>query len=405
MRHALLLPLALLALAAAQPHPCQPGLEAIPETTRLTENLRRDLFDHVYDTVRDAHPDSEYGGFDWRAVRGDYRPRVLAATTDQEVYRLLTEMVARLGDPYTRFTSADALRAEPRQPETPQRFGGIGSLTVFLPGNALGVLWVYPDSPAERAGLRPRDRILAVDGDPCPHPLKIRGPAGSALTLTVRSPGAAPREVTLTRAVIEAGPPRYAWRLPDRPDVLFARPGSLGLAELGEAQAQLGALLEEGEASALILDLRGTSAEHLQPVVDFAGALGNPDFGTLAFRHHTERLAPSGIAEVNGRLAALPLTVLIDSETQPGAAMLAANLQASGRARLVGRAVPGPLHAYWVRDLFDGSRLMVAWGVYTLPDGARRESLTPDMPVDADPWDYPEASDPDVAAALALLAP
>lgn len=72
------------------------------------------------------------------------------------------------------------------------------------------VLTVYPDSPAEKAGIRPHDHILAVNGEPAVDAQgeaivsKVRGPEGTDVVISVRRPGGAPRDLTVTRAKVTA---------------------------------------------------------------------------------------------------------------------------------------------------------------------------------------------------------
>src|SRR6185295_16072616 len=121
--------------------------------------------------------------------------------------------------------------------------------------------------PAEQAGLRSRDLIVAVGSTPFtdtaafgpegPNGL-IRGAPGSTVQLTVRSPGGAPRVVVITRQVIpsDAFPPVEAQRLPGTQTglVMIGTFERQGLEQL--VRDQIDQLFQEGPLDGLIVDLR-----------------------------------------------------------------------------------------------------------------------------------------------------
>ena len=82
------------------------------------------------------------------------------------------------------------------------------------------VVVTFRNSPAELAGLKPHDRVLAVDGlsllgaDGRLHTDMLRGAAGTPLTLTIQTPGEEQREVQLVRAQIRGAVPIDYWLVP-----------------------------------------------------------------------------------------------------------------------------------------------------------------------------------------------
>ena len=110
-------------------------------------------------------------------------------------------MVDELGDDDVEFFSrafdietAAARRAGLRGHRCP---GGDVSSAAETAGPA--ILYLFPDSGAEAAGLQIQERIVSVDGDPCVSIRKIRGPEGTTVTLGVKSPGQDVREVVVER--------------------------------------------------------------------------------------------------------------------------------------------------------------------------------------------------------------
>ena len=82
---------------------------------------------------------------------------------------------------------------------------GIGILVVAVPERQHAViLSVFPNSPAEAAGLQPRDSLISVDGTPILDEQGflqdiVRGPEGTSIDIKVQTPGEEPRDIQITR--------------------------------------------------------------------------------------------------------------------------------------------------------------------------------------------------------------
>jgi C-terminal processing protease CtpA/Prc len=228
------------------------------------------------------------------------------------------------------------------------------------------------------------------------------------VTLTVRSPGETPREVTLTRRTIPANafPPVEARRLPG---------GSVGLITIGtffsegvdqQVRQQIERLAQEGPLDGLILDLRDNGGGYihlmLQTLALFVdgGLIGSSGRGAGAGRPIE---IPGGATLPE--LAQLPVVVLIGPDTASAAEMFAAGMQLGGRARIVGEASSGNVENLVQHSFSDGSRLWLAELAYRLPDGTPIEGrgVLPNRVVQAEWWRYPPESDPQLLAALEEL--
>lgn len=372
----------------------------------MPEEYRIGLFDGVWQTVAELYLHEDYGGVDWDAVQEEFAPYFLQTENAWEVYELLDEMVDLLDDPLTTFLSPLILEERAAQEAT---YGGIGALLdrsyALVEGEGLRVVYVFPDSPAEEAGLRGRDRIIAVESDPCPNVELIRGPEGTSVTLLVTSPGQEPRELIIERRTIEPRIlPGYT-RLEGAPAVGYLRLVSLsGEETLQHTEEALRELADGLPLEGLVIDLRGTRLGAPGVLLSVLGHFVEGEVGSFYARVGDTPVEVEA-SELKGALDGVPLVVLVDEATEGEAEQLAAILKDQGRAQVVGRPSEGRTHGVRNIDFIDGSVLQLVVVGFRLPDGTKleRRGVTPDVVMDVDWVDYPEADDPYLAAASELL--
>ena len=124
-------------------------------------------------------------------------------------------MINALGDPHTRYSDAESYQEE-LEYMAGEEYEGIGAW-VDLSGDYVKVTSPMRGSPAEAAGLRPRDLIIAIDGeDQTGIDLnlslsKIKGPEGTEVVLTIKRGTEEPFDVTITRARLTT--PMAIWEM------------------------------------------------------------------------------------------------------------------------------------------------------------------------------------------------
>jgi carboxyl-terminal processing protease len=252
-------------------------------------------------------------------------------------------------------------------------FSGVG-MTVDEHRRGLLVVSVFEDTPAEQAGIRPDDLIVAVNGRSIAGTAldlataRIKGEEGTKVRLTVVRPAddERRRELTLTRERIE---------VPVVDGELSQRGGTkLGVVQLatfssgahGKLRAECERLLKRG-AKGLVLDLRGNGGGLLQEAV-LVSSLFIED-GTIVSTAGRQR--PKRLFRAIGDAIEpeVPVVVLVDRGSASASEIVAGALRDRDRATVVGTRTFGKGVFQEVEELSNGGTLDLTVGRYFLPSG------------------------------------
>jgi carboxyl-terminal processing protease len=270
------------------------------------------------------------------------------------------------------------------------------------------VLLVFPGGPAAEAGLRPHDTILAVDGGPVRDEKGISrtlGPAGTEVQLTVRTPGEAPREMTLTRREVTGALPMDACIVPGTRLGYVLVATFLDKTVDERLRQTLQAMTADGPLEGLVFDNRvngGGLGSIAQATLGYF--LGGPQ-GTFVTRTEREDLVVT--PEDVGGSQSVPLVVLVSPKTVSYGEVVSGILQHAGRATVVGQPTLGNVEQLRAYDLPDGSRAWIATATFEptgLPAGIwEGTGIVPDVVVPGKWEEFSEANDPALAAAVRIL--
>ncbi|MCY7419529.1 MAG: hypothetical protein LH650_13780 [Chloroflexi bacterium] len=384
-----------------------PAPERTPDAPLLMpEDARLGLFDAVWGAINEGYLDAGSNGVDWAAVGDEYAPYFLQTENAWEVYDLVEEMVGLLKDDEVVFGSPLLVESLPPAEAT---YAGIGTLldTSSTAADSAGplVLYVFPGSGAEQAGIRPRDRLVSVDGTPCVTISAVRGPEGTTVTLGVESPGEPVRGVTVERRRIQPLFLPVSHRIGADDRIGYLRLPSIEGEAMPDAIATaLGSFVDGDPIDGLVIDVRAASLGALGVTLALLSHITEGSPGTLYSRTETSPLELPD-STLRSALAEVPIAVLVDDSSAGEAERLALMLQASGRATVLGQATPGRIRGVTEVPFPDGSVLQYVTVGLELADGTRpgRSGVTPDVPLEGEWLGYAEADDPWILAAVELL--
>ena len=241
-----------------------------------------------------------------------------------------------------------------------------------------------PNSPAERAGLKPGDEVLKVDGASTATlglgetVKRIKGRPGTEVTLSVQRKGE-PKlwEVKIIRAVIQVH--SVEWKmLADKIAYLHISTFNETTPEMLKKAMQE---LRQGGMRAMLLDLRGNAGGELDACVEAASQfLGS---GPVVYIEERDRPRRTRNAVNGGARISVPFVVLIDNGSASAAEILAGAIQDNQLGTLVGAKTFGKGLVQTVYPLQDGSALALTTARYLTPSlrDIDKKGIEPDLPV------------------------
>ncbi|MBX6378024.1 MAG: PDZ domain-containing protein, partial [Clostridia bacterium] len=290
----------------------------------------------------------------------------------------LRGMVEALGDPYSYYLSPEEYQSF--QDDLEGHVAGVG-VVIERQEEGITVVSVLPNTPAERAGLQPGDRLEAVDGRELSGLTAeeaarlIRGPVGSRVVLQVRRGDAPPFTVTVERAEFDV-PSVESRLLAD--NLAYVRITQFQQNTAAQFRAAYGDLLARG-ARGVVLDLRNNPGGYLEPAVEVAQHL--VPRGTIV-----QIVAADGsktVVQTKPHAPGPPLVAIVNEGTASAAEILAAALKENGVAVLVGTKTFGKGLIQTVFDLGDVGAVRLTTARYLTPKGneIQGRGLAPDREV------------------------
>jgi carboxyl-terminal processing protease len=304
----------------------------------------------------------------------------------EELTESAIEGMLRTLDPYSAYLTPERFRE--LEIGTSGEFGGVG-MEVTVENGVLTVITPIEGTPAERAGIKPRDQILEVEGKPTKGLIVqevvklLRGPRGSTVNVTVKSEGdKEPRVVTLTRdkIVVKSVKPEL---LPD--GIAYIKLSQFQdntSYELKQALTQLESS-NNGNLQGIVLDLRnnpgGLLSEAISVVDEFVD-----DGLIVSVKGRYDGQSRDHYATKNGDYEEQPIVVIVNDGSASASEVVAEALQDSKRATILGTNTFGKGSVQTIIKLEDGAGLKLTTAKFYAPSGRsiNEVGVTPDIVVE-----------------------
>ncbi len=311
-------------------------------------------------------------------------------------------LVAAAGDQYTVYM--DPKEAADFDKDLSGEIGGGIGAEIGIRSDKPTVIRVLANNPAEKAGLKAGDTILAVNDQTASGwtadktASEVRGEAGTTVKLVIMR-GNETKEFTVTRQVV------------DNPSVQSSVQNGLGILTISRFDDQTGALARKAAESfkqqnvhGVILDLRGNGGGYLTAAQDVAGLWLDNQVVV------SERVGDKVTDELRSRndpiLGNLPTTVVVNGTSASASEIVAGALQDYKKATLVGEKTFGKGTVQKILDLGGGAVLKVTVARWYTPNGKNitKEGIMPDQVIELTASDADAGKDPQLDAAKAKLA-
>lgn len=287
----------------------------------------------------------------------------------QKLVKDATSGLAKNLDPYTSYISEEEMTDF--NIATTGKYGGVGSL-IRKKGDYIIFAQPYKDSPADRAGIKIGDKIIAINGE------SAKGWSNEQVSSRLKGDPNTFVEVTIERMVSGEQQTlklkRERISIPGVPYVGWVAPG-IGYIEhqdftegcYEDMRRAISSLLSEGELKGLILDYRGNGGGILQEAIKIVGLFTpkGTEVVTTKGRHNSRVFR----TEQEPLLPSVPLVVMIDGGSASAAEIVAGALQDLDRAVLIGQRSFGKGLVQSTRYLGYGSFLKLTTAKYYIPSG------------------------------------
>jgi carboxyl-terminal processing protease len=312
---------------------------------------------------------------------------VIDPPSDKLIYNAANGMLAGL-DPHSSYMNKQDYAD--MEVQTSGQFGGLG-LEVTQTDGLLKVITPIDDTPGSRAGIKPGDIIVEIDGHSTEGlglddaVTKMRGEAGTKITLTLKRNGInAPVHVTLTREII---------KIQDVKDRLYTTPvGKVGYIRLDSFDENADPHIRNavtdlmkqahGHIHGYILDMRDNPGGLLDQAVavgdDF---LNSGEIVSTRGRHSQDDQV--WYAQSGDITDGAPIVILTNAGTASAAEIVTAALQQNRRALVLGTKTFGKGSVQTIMPIDDAGALRLTTALYFTPSGKSIQGygVSPDVTV------------------------
>lgn len=364
-----------------------PGQSVFLNTASQDKTIDFSLFWKVWNILKEKYVDR--GGLDAKKL----------------FYGSIKGMLAATGDPYTTFFDPEEQKSFDE--DMTGKFEGIGA-EMGIRDEILTIIAPLDDAPAQKAGLRPNDRILKINGEKTTSLAleeavsKIRGQKGTDVVLNIYRDGEEEaRDVTVTRDVINVKSVKTEFR---EDGIAVLRVSRFGDSTEKEYREAVAATVKKGPR-AIILDLRSNPGGLLDAAVSMA-SLMIPSGQTVVWEENGNGDRRAEKTEGGDVLSGIPTVVLIDEGSASASEILSGALREDrDNVTLVGKKSFGKGSVQELIPVGTDMSVKVTVARWLTPKGNQinEKGITPDVEVPITIDDIKNGRDPQLEKAVEVL--
>ncbi len=344
-------------------------------------------------TTSDTYRQLDLFGEVFERVRADYVENV---TDEQLVEAAINGMLSAL-DPHSSYMNAKNFGE--MEVQVRGEFGGLG-IEVTMENGTVKIVSPIDDTPAAKAGIKPGDLILAIDGDPVmgmslnDAVTKMRGPIDSEIKLTLQRGTTKPFDVKLKRAEIKIQSVKYRM---EGNDVGYIRVSSFNEQTDAGIHAAFNAFRRDAgnKLVGVVLDLRNNPGG----LLDQAIAVSNdfiPRGEIVSTRgRHPEDAQRYDAKPANDISNSVPVVVLINGGSASASEIVAGALQDHHRAVLLGTRSFGKGSVQTIIQLPGHGAIRLTTARYYTPSGRSIQARGIDPDIIVEPAKIEKVAEPE----------
>lgn len=322
----------------------------------------------------------------FRNVMNIVQKNYVKEVTDKELIQGAINGMLQSLDPHSSYLTEEMFKE--LQVETKGEFGGLG-IEITLDGGVLTVVSPIEDTPAFKAGVKPGDKIVKINGESTknitlPKAVKLmRGPRGSKVTITVMREGwSKTKDFVITRDIIHVHSVKKELLEPGYPYVKIVNFQESTDSDLTSAIKEFGG---DEDIKGMILDLRNNPGGLLDQAVKVANLF--IDKGYIVYtdgRVKDQRMEFR--ATRTGKHYKFPVAVLINEGSASASEIVAGALQDHDRGVIFGTKSFGKASVQTIIPLPNGSGLRLTTAYYYTPKGRhiQKTGILPDVDLKAE---------------------
>ncbi|MDD4332895.1 MAG: S41 family peptidase [Patescibacteria group bacterium] len=338
----------------------------------------------------------------WDALKENYVDK--DAIIDKEMfYGSLKGLAASLGDPYTIFM--DPKMAQEFDEDMSGKFEGIGA-EIGMRDEIITIIAPIDDSPAQKAGIKAGDKIIAIDGESTSSLTvdeavkKIRGPKDTTVILTIARNGAEElQKVTIKRDTIIIKSVKTEMK---DGNIFVIRLTNFN-GDTADAFDKATIEVLKKNPKGIILDMRNNPGGYLETAVQIASEW--IEKGVVVSEEFNNKTKNDYQSDGRARLKDYPTVVLVNQGSASASEIVAGALKDYKKATLVGKKTFGKGSVQTLKDFDDGSSLKVTIAKWLTPNGynINKQGIEPDVDIDLTFDDVKADKDPQMDKALEIL--